>query len=667
MTIEAENSNDEDMITFIKMKDYEGLRNAILVGLEINKQYNEGWTLLHYAAELNGLELMEIISSHPQVNFDARTSFSMCTPLIIASQSGNSVSLKFLLDKGADATCVDSNGLSALMVASKENHLECVKLLIETDINLAKLQDKNGMNALMHGIDNAEIVEKLINHSDLTQVNSQKHTVLHLASKSNLDSVRIIVERNVIDINLKCPIDGTPLQVSAEVKKLDIAGYLIENGAIFSFSHNLHVRLYFLAIQIDETETFLIKYLMDAPLLSGYLESMVSFNRSKILKAYAKKISDDQFESFFERAISLVCENGNLRADCFKILLEFAHDTKTLKNCANYAVFDLEYFKLFFEHILKVSTKKQLNEHLRYVFLLSIRSYKAKVCRYLLEWGIDPIIYEGQTFLEWFICLDERNIDVFKLLIKYRIDLENGVFIAVCKNNLKLVRCLLKNGANFNLAFKNRLFPIHKAIISNWTDMFFELLPHCDVLTNNRSEFTGRTMVLDACNNQNLGIIKALVEMGACLDDIDKQNHNCLHLALLTTSKEQRLNSNNIGNYLEVFLFLAEQLADKFISMITAKNIKGLSPADLINQIDNRDFSRGLLLAKPELEKYIRVPLIIKIEDQEMCLICRDIFNENDHVKKLPCGHLYHKHCLEQLSDQFNGICPYCRKRVKTD
>ena len=47
-------------------------------------------------------------------------------------------------------------------------------------------------------------------------------------------------------------------------------------------------------------------------------------------------------------------------------------------------------------------------------------------------------------------------------------------------------------------------------------------------------------------------------------------------------------------------------------------------------------------------------------EDNSNCIICMELFNENELVKQLPCGHIFHGECIDQwLGEQKN--CPFCK------
>ncbi|KAK4616272.1 hypothetical protein CLAFUW4_10351 [Fulvia fulva] len=67
------------------------------------------------------------------------------------------------------------------------------------------------------------------------------------------------------------------------------------------------------------------------------------------------------------------------------------------------------------------------------------------------------------------------------------------------------------------------------------------------------------------------------------------------------------------------------------------------------------------LISKPA--SYFMVTGVMVPGDDD-CVVCKDIFNENDPVVELPCGHRFHCDCLAPWLDQGNKTCPTCRAVV---
>ena len=58
--------------------------------------------------------------------------------------------------------------------------------------------------------------------------------------------------------------------------------------------------------------------------------------------------------------------------------------------------------------------------------------------------------------------------------------------------------------------------------------------------------------------------------------------------------------------------------------------------------------------------KYDKVPF----ESEEICIICYDLFEQNDSVNMLKCKHKFHKNCLLPWV-QKNNKCPICRFKIE--
>jgi predicted LPLAT superfamily acyltransferase len=61
------------------------------------------------------------------------------TALLVASHQGHIECVRVLLDAGADGAHAKNDGATALMVASKEGHLECVRVLLDAGADVTEL------------------------------------------------------------------------------------------------------------------------------------------------------------------------------------------------------------------------------------------------------------------------------------------------------------------------------------------------------------------------------------------------------------------------------------------------------------------------------------------------------------------------------------------------
>ena len=44
----------------------------------------------------------------------------------------------------------------------------------------------------------------------------------------------------------------------------------------------------------------------------------------------------------------------------------------------------------------------------------------------------------------------------------------------------------------------------------------------------------------------------------------------------------------------------------------------------------------------------------------EICIICLDIFSENQNIIKLECDHYFHENCIKEWFEK-KTTCPYCK------
>ena len=75
---------------------------------------------------------------------------------------------------------------------------------------------------------------------------------------------------------------------------------------------------------------------------------------------------------------------------------------------------------------------------------------------------------------------------------------------------------------------------------------------------------------------------------------------------------------------------------------------------DLIDGLDTRVFKKreNTNLSEEEEE-----------EEEECCCICLTEYEENQVIRMLPCGHHYHRECVDEWL-KVNATCPTCRTSI---
>ena len=170
----------------------------------LDHKYQFGFTLLHYAAKENRVEVIEYLVSN---GYDVNAADDdEQTPLHKSAMFGHTKSVKLLIDKGANVNMVDINGNTPLHVAIiNGGDFEVVKVLIEK-ANLA-IQNNDDQNVLhvavrYHKVDSINLI---LNHKQapllIATYDKTGLTPIHLAvSLGYLDTTEKLLKQPKVNI-----------------------------------------------------------------------------------------------------------------------------------------------------------------------------------------------------------------------------------------------------------------------------------------------------------------------------------------------------------------------------------------------------------------------------------------------------------------------------------
>jgi len=208
-------------------------------GADVNAMHEQGVTALMYAAAAGKIDTMKVLIDVGGADVNKKHS-NGGSALLEACAGGSKEAIELLIEKGADFKIVDNDGVSPLMSASSQAHLETVKLLLnklkesgESEEEIAKLINTpsfSGGTSVMFSAHagSVEITQLLLEHGADISLHAQ-------ATPEYLENYAKAIEDGTIDVNaedFEHHVDGvTALTVAAQKGHLEVCKLLLENGA----------------------------------------------------------------------------------------------------------------------------------------------------------------------------------------------------------------------------------------------------------------------------------------------------------------------------------------------------------------------------------------------------------------------------------------------------
>jgi uncharacterized protein len=112
--------------TALMIAAYKGNKPAVEALLRKQAQVNRpGWTPLHYAAAVGRNDIVKLLLEN-SAYIDAESP-NKTTPIMMAARAGHILTVKLLLDEGADATLKNMDGRTAIDFAKMHDHNDIVE------------------------------------------------------------------------------------------------------------------------------------------------------------------------------------------------------------------------------------------------------------------------------------------------------------------------------------------------------------------------------------------------------------------------------------------------------------------------------------------------------------------------------------------------------------
>ncbi|MFT5317575.1 MAG: ankyrin repeat protein [Chlamydiales bacterium] len=249
----------------------------------IHNQYGDLDCSMPKAAYKGNMERVKtLLDQGEEVNQKEQKGY---TSLHLASLRGKTKIVELLLDRGADINLEAEDGKTALHLASLLGKTSTANVLIEHSANL-EAREIAGATPLLEAAfgGHEKMIDLLLSKGAILEAKSDKaRTALHTAALAGrLDAIKILLkwsaDKEALDyLNL------TPVMTASDFGNVEIAIYLLENGASLGFGKKL---LFDPAIINGQTE--LVQYLIkNAYNLESVNEfSFTPFNLATCLKKF---------------------------------------------------------------------------------------------------------------------------------------------------------------------------------------------------------------------------------------------------------------------------------------------------------------------------------------------------------------------------------------------
>lgn len=516
--------------------------------------------------------------------------------LIEASKTGNIEAVKSLIKENVDTNYMlsDYDG-TALYYAVSYNHIDIVNLLIKAGSNV-DFQNYCGYNGLIVALNNGyiDIAKTFILHgANLNHYNKNNENALNIACENGYSEiVRMLIDKNA-DLNNRG-----------------------ENNLDFYIDNNYHYD------DIPNQERY-------TPLMSAILN-----NHNDIIEMLINAGADlDAINEYNDdTAIFLAIDSKNL--PCILHLLKHnvnvnIHNS-SMKTPLIYA-FEHKFYDAV-EAIINAGADLDMYDRIGYtIFIHAIEENNESIIRLLIEKNVNiNIVSKYSNDSPLLIACKEENLQLVQRLIDLgaNIELQNDRMInpllnVVQSGNLNQLSLLIKKNANINVKNNDGMTPLLLSVLYGHNDLVNVLIDAgADLDAQEYDDLYSALMI--ACNNGNLEIVKKLINAGAKIDLVNKNENNALLCGVLASQRgETAIDPNRIAKSTDFISIFAKEGID-----INAKNKDGETA--LMICMSSIDAITMLIELKADLNiknKAGLTTLMVAIEDEEFT--CADKLIQN--------------------------------------
>ncbi|XP_067685531.1 serine/threonine-protein phosphatase 6 regulatory ankyrin repeat subunit A-like [Haliotis asinina] len=280
-------------------------------GADLSVVDKNGDSILHLACRRGNVEMVNDILTQKFVDINTKGYMGM-PPVLLAVCFFNREVFEFLVKKGADLSVVDKHGDNILHLVCRYGNMKIVNyILTHTTLNINSTNNKKMTPLLMAAYHGKKDVLGLLleTGADTSAVDHKNNNVLHLScTGGHVDTVKFILNLNIVDINSKDLSGMTPVMLAAYWGKREIFYILVQQGADLSITDQIGDNILHKACIGGNKDT--VKHVLKLHIVD--INSRGSKGMTALL--YAAEYSDgDMFDLLLRNGadLSVVNDDGN--------------------------------------------------------------------------------------------------------------------------------------------------------------------------------------------------------------------------------------------------------------------------------------------------------------------------------------------------------------------
>jgi ankyrin repeat protein len=235
-------------------------------GGDLTRENNLGWTVLHFCAKMNNLNLAELIIDKCNKLINMQDIYGQ-TALYLACKWKSIEVENLLLKKFANKDLPDLSGITPIHLCSFESSTSLLEKLLEYGDDINKVIGNNQKDTPLHiaaRSNNSYMINLLINNgADCNKTNGKKQTPLHVAASVGSDQSCLSLLQSGAKINKADSYGQTPFHscIQAEKNSAKITKLMVDFGSDINkeFDDNMNA----LALATMSGNINVVKFLID--------------------------------------------------------------------------------------------------------------------------------------------------------------------------------------------------------------------------------------------------------------------------------------------------------------------------------------------------------------------------------------------------------------------